>query len=46
MAYSTVDTSITGLVLNKIPSMENFKYMQENGLINENELYFIITKFR
>ena len=44
MAYSTVDTSITGLVLNKIPSMENFKYMQENNLINENELYFIIEK--
>lgn len=41
MAHTSIDTVLNSLVLNKIPSMENFKYMQENNLINENELYFI-----
>lgn len=41
MAHTSIDTTLNSLVLNKIPSMENFKYMQENNLINENELYFI-----
>lgn len=41
MAHTSIDTVLNSLVLNKIPSMENFKYMQENNLINENEVYFI-----
>ena len=41
MSESSIDISVSHLVLNKLKSMDDYLYLKNNGLLNENELYLV-----